>query len=117
MEEWERKIDADLDLLAEAYDAVDAQLRNLGAEPPSRVLGEYAHQLAQRWQIVYAPVNEVVEHSGSIYEVRNYDLDMYRWFTQRHFQHSTITPRGLYVEQGDLTPEERKQFQERLHKT
>lgn len=116
MEEWERQFDANFDLLAEAYDAIDAQLHDLGGEPPCQVLGEYAHQLARRWQVVYAPVNEVVERPGSIYEIRNYDLKMYRWFAQRNFPHSTATPRSLYVEQGDLTPSERKQFRERAHK-
>lgn len=115
MEEWERNLDAALDELAETFDVVDVELERVGSEAPSLQLSEYAKQLANRWSRLRTPVNEVIELPGAIYSIRNYDYNMFCWFMERHFKAAVMTSYSINIPQGELTPEERKQFQERLH--
>lgn len=115
MEVTQNQLERRLDQLVLAHEHLEELLTAVAAEPSSPQLVEYTDLLLRRME-TQAPINSITERPGAIYVIENYDFRLYQWFKQRDFPHGVVTPRRLLIPQGDLTPDERKQFQERLHK-
>lgn len=110
----EVELDAKLDRLATLIEGAGRYLDIVAEPEPSADLDAYVTQLLKRLERLNRPLNIVRELPGAIYQINNYDYAMFQWFTRHQFKAGVITPNCLHVPQGELTPEERKQFQNRL---
>lgn len=107
-------LDQKLNRLTDLVEGPQQYLDMVAEVAPCAELADYLDHLNKRLERWSQPLNQIRELPGAIYAIENYDYAMYQWFVGRHFKASVVTPSRLYIPQGELTSDERRQFQKRI---